>query len=250
MSAPAHLRVLAFGAPDGSLWAAAVDPPAGGHPALVIGTSATGESPVQIADGLSWDEDDGDAWTLTGDGVALSVIPLAHVTGEAEDSPATGPARGQGMCRVQGTVTTAAGDQAVDCVGVRAEGAAPADSVRLVSAWFSDADALELLAARPKPGTPHDGDAVSATLFDHEGWIPVGDPRLSTTYDGDSGQPTRCNLELWIGEGENEFPRRVAGEVSGPAAAVSASGVTLQVSPLATHSRGQDGSGVYVLATF
>ena len=254
MSASAPLRALAFGAVDGSLWAAAVDPPSGGRgrgrPMLVL-RIGTDQSPVEIADGLSWSVGDGGAWALSGDGVALSVTPIAPVTGEAEQSPATGPAEGQGMCRVQGTVTVATDSRAIDCVGVRAEagGRAP-DSVRLISAWFSDTDALELVSARPEPGAHHDGDAIRATLFDHEGWIPVGDPRLSTTYDGESGRPTRCTLELWIGEGENEFPRRAAGEVSGPGAAAGADGVSLQVSPLSTHSRGQDGSGVYVLATF
>ena len=73
------------------------------------------------------------------------------------------------------------------------------------------------------------------------------DPRLSTTYDGD-GHPTRATLELWITQGEREFPRRAAGEASGPAVAVAGDDATLLVQPLRCHARGSDGAGVYLLA--
>jgi glyoxylase-like metal-dependent hydrolase (beta-lactamase superfamily II) len=77
----------------------------------------------------------------------------------------------------------------------------------------------------------------------------VDDPRLSTTYAA-SGLPSRTNLELWIGEGENEFPRRVAGEASAEGAVLQVEDVDLRVVPMRCHSRGREGTGVYVLATF
>jgi hypothetical protein len=62
--------------------------------------------------------------------------------------------------------------------------------------------------------------------------------------------PSRTNLELWVGEGENEFPRRVAGEAAGDGAVLATEETELRVIPLRCHSRGREGTGVYVLATF
>ena len=275
MSQPgaAGLRALAFGTLDGSLWAAAIDPPSGGgggSPALVIGGAGeSGDGTAEgIADhpfgwrgGLTWSGPAGGAWTLSGAGVQLTVEPAARVepaADEAGHAPGRAAATGevQELCRVRGTVTldgAQPSERALDCVGTRiaVEAAAMArlGSARLVSAWFADAEALTLLALRPEASADHDSDAVAATLFDPDGWLPVSDPRLSTTYDA-AGAPTRANLELWVGEGENEFPRRAAGEVAGPGATVTAGPIALRVVPLGCHSRGQEGSGVYVLATF
>jgi hypothetical protein len=146
-------------------------------------------------------------------------------------------------------------ERTVDCAGTRivvpaprSAKAAPA-SARLVSGWLDDEGAFALVAVRPRNGDHQDDDGVTAALFDPTAWVAVNDPRLSTTYD-DAGAPTRTNLELWVGEGDDEFPRRAAGEVSGPAASVAADGVALRVIPLACHSRGLEGAGVYALATF
>ena len=82
-----------------------------------------------------------------------------------------------------------------------------------------------------------------------DGWVPVADPRLSTTYT-DTGDPLRTSLELWISDGEDEFPRRAAGEAAGPGAELATDELQMRVAPLRCHSRGQDGAGVYVLASF
>ncbi len=106
---------------------------------------------------------------------------------------------------------------------------------------------MTLLALRPGSEGHHERDLVAATVFEPDRWMSSHDPRLSTTYDGD-GHPTRATLELWIKQGEREFPRRAAGEASGPAVAVAGDDATLLVQPLRCHARGSDGAGVYLLA--
>jgi hypothetical protein len=257
--AAASVRALAFGSPDGSLWGAACDH---GAAALVLGCDGVSTG---VADGLRWESEDGGRWRLEGDGVQLTVSPAAAVAGEDPEGPAVAPDDPE-LCRVQGTIIVGAGgagsERRVDCAGTRAVAAASGSrrsapgAARFVGAWFVDGAALGVLALRPRKARHQDADAVTATVFDPNRWIPVGDPRLSTTYDG-SGAPTRTNLELWITDGENEFPRRAAGEAAGPGAtasagegAASADGLALQVVPLRCHSRGEEGAGVYALATF
>jgi hypothetical protein len=119
----------------------------------------------------------------------------------------------------------------------------------MVSGWFDQDEAFILLALRAAQAVGQESDLVAATLFDPEGWVPVDDPRLSTTY-AESGLPARTNLELWVGEGENEFPRRVAAEAAGDGAVLTTEETQLRVVPMRCHSRGREGNGVYVLATF
>ncbi|MFZ0043838.1 MAG: hypothetical protein WAK93_21185 [Solirubrobacteraceae bacterium] len=246
MSGSTEFRSLSFGDVDGALWGGAVE---FGTPALAFGATA---GTAALTDELEWSVD-GACWVLSGDGVDLRVEP-----GGEELDPLSPPASTEvtgleELCRVQGTVMLDGADRVVSCVGTRCvvdriEPTAVA-SLRAVSGWFSDDEAFALLAFRASRGRGHESDLVAATLFDPEGWVAVSDPRLSTTYAA-SGEPVRTNLELWIGDGENEYPRRAAGEVSGPAAVASRDGLELRVAPLRCHSRGRDGSGVYVLASF
>lgn len=231
MSSATGLRALAFAAPDGSTWGAALG---GEAPALVVGSPAGGAG----LPGLRVIEDDG-GWRLEGDGVALSARSLR---------PAVA---GAALCHVSGS----AGELAVDCpgvwVGLPAERAAghAAGSARLVGGLFADSSGLALLAARPDGVTHQGADETAAALFDADEWLAVHDPRLSTTYD-DAGVPMRTSLELWVGEGEEEFPRRAAGEAAGTGGTVALADGTLRVVPLRCHSRGEAGAGVYALATF
>ena len=263
-----ELRALTFGTLDGSLWAAVVDR---GAPALVVGTAGDSPAAEGIADGLAWADtpsgaQDGDAgaWTLSGDGVALTVTPMAEPVPVPDPEPSDGkpqptfqpPPEGpadQQLCRVTGTITIGGAQRAVDCVGtrLRADGkpVATAGSVRVTSAWFADDQAVALLALRPAKGEGQEHETLAATLFDAGAWVPVSEPRLSTTYDGD-GAVRAAGLELWITDGENEYPRRVAAERERGGASASAPQVRLSVTPLRCHSRGLDGTGVYVLASF
>jgi hypothetical protein len=242
-------RALAFGDVEGKLWGAALD---AGVPALVFGgPGATGSASGSTE--LDWSQE-GAGWKLSGDGFELHVKPGGEeLPQEAEPDPSGGVSGFEELCRVQGFIFLGAERHPVDCVGTRCvvDGIdlASLDSVRAVSGWFGDDQALALLAFRARKSTGHEADLIAATLFDPEGWVPVQDPRLSTTY-ADGGLPARANLELWIGEGENEFPRRAAAEAAGAGAGVKADGFELRVAPLHCHSRGLEGAGVYVLATF
>ncbi len=76
------------------------------------------------------------------------------------------------------------------------------------------------------------------------------DPRLSTTYRAD-GSPSRAGVELWLdvgGETQEQYPRRAAGEALAAGVAAASDGLNVEAHALRWHSRGQEGTGVYVLA--
>jgi hypothetical protein len=258
------LRAIAFATPDGSAWGAAMSD--GEHWSLVLSRADAAPAP----DGpLRVTEEPDGVWRLecgaaSPDGsVALAASPVeppvpAPSGGEADgrsDAELAGaafvPGEGPELCRVSGTVSR----RAVECPGVRValpppgSGKEAPGSARFVAGWLADGSGVGLIAVRPRRSDRQDADAVRATLFDPERWLAVSDPRLSTTYDG-SGVPTRVNLELWVGDGEHEFPRRAAGEASGAPSAETGAGAALQALPLRCHSRGEEGVGLYVLATF
>jgi hypothetical protein len=194
-------------------------------------------------------------WRLTGEDLELHVVP----GGEAEEmesgsDEASADLSGcDELCRVRGSLTIGGTARTIDCVGTRCvvdgvDGAS-LGSARMVSGWFGQDEAFMLLALRAADTVGQEADLVAATLFDPDGWVAVDDPRLSTAY-GASGLPSRTNLELWIGEGDNEFPRRVAGEASADGAVFAVEDTEVRVIPMRCHSRGREGTGVYVLATF
>jgi hypothetical protein len=244
-----QLRTLSFGDVDGEIWGAALS---AATTALVVGDGAGTVTTVGLAPS-QWSVDE-PGWRLTGDGFDLHVEPGGEELTSAPEEDAGETVTGfQELCRVQGTVILAGAEHLVDCVGTRSmiDGidAGSLDSVRAVSGWLADDEAFALLALRSLHDVGQESDLVAATLFDPDIWVSVDDPRLSTTY-GEFGVPTRTSLELWIGEGENEFPRRAAGEAAGEGASIAVEGFELRVVPMRCHSRGRDGTGVYVLATF
>jgi hypothetical protein len=233
---------------------------------LVTGPASEGSGSstalaASAADGAIDVTEDGDGgWRLESQDGVLSLLVVADdpPTPPAVDDPEPAPpvapfvpGEGPELCRVTGI----ASGQEVEGRGVRVRLAPPRSakealgSARFVAGWFEDGSAVGLIAARPRRHDQPDHDAASATLFDRERWLPVTEPRLSTTYDG-SETPSRVNLELWVGEGEHEYPRRMAGEASGGPSAAADGGAALQMVPLRCHSRGEEGVGVYVLATF
>jgi hypothetical protein len=247
--AASQLRTLAFGDVDGGIWGAALHAAA---PALVLGdrTGTTSSSGV-LQEGWS---SDGPGWRLRGEGFDLHVEPSGEEMTQAEAADSGETVSGfQELCRVQGVVNLGGSERRIDCVGTRCviDGvdAGSLGSARAVAGWFGDDDAFMLLSLRATEGVGQEADLIAATLFDPEGWVPVQDPRLSTTYTA-TGRPERTTLELWVGEGENEFPRRAAGEAAGDGGTYQAAGTDLRVVPLRCHSRGREGTGVYVLATF
>jgi hypothetical protein len=59
------------------------------------------------------------------------------------------------------------------------------------------------------------------------------------------------SLELWpVEEDEQEsgYPRRMAGEVIGPAIVATTPEFRLEARPMRCHRAGQDGTGVYLIA--
>lgn len=251
LSAANHLRTLSFGDVAGGIWGAAVHAT---HPVVVFG-DASGATWSAALPAEGWSAE-GVGWSLTGEGLDLHVVPGGEAeemeSEEGEDAGADLSGCDE-LCRVRGTVTVGGTSRTLDCVGTRCviEGVdgGSLGSARIVSGWFDRDEAFMLMALRAAEAVGHEADLVAATLFDPEGWVPVDDPRLSTTY-AESGLPSRTNLELWIGEGDNEFPRRVAGEASGDGVALSTEEAEVRVIPLKCHSRGREGTGVYVLATF
>ncbi len=245
-TATSQIRTLAFGDVDGGIWGAALDATAQG---LVLGDRSEETSAHRLASGWS---SDGPRWRLTADGIDLQVDPGGEELGQSPGDR-TAVTGFQELCRVHGTVTLAGGQRDLDCVGTRCEVAGldprTLGSARAVAGWFARDEAFMLLALRESGKVGQESDLVAATLFDPDGWVPVDDPRLSTTYAG-SERPTRATLELWVGEGENEFPRRAAGEASAYGADLKLDGCELRAVPLRCHSRGHDGGGVYLLATF
>ncbi|MFL5865063.1 MAG: hypothetical protein ACJ780_30585 [Solirubrobacteraceae bacterium] len=251
LTAANHLRTLAFGDVAGGMWGAALHT---ASPVLVFGDrSGTTWSSALSPEGWSAE---GVGWSLVGEGVDLHVVPggEAEEMESAEQRDTSADLSGcDELCRVQGTIVIGDSPRKIDCVGTRCviDGvdAASLGSARMVSGWFDRDEAFMLLALRAADAVGQESDLVAATLFDPEGWVSVDDPRLSTTYAA-SGLPSRANLELWIGEGETEFPRRVAGEASGEGVACEVEDTDLRVVPLRCHSRGREGTGVYVLASF
>jgi len=113
-----------------------------------------------------------------------------------------------------------------------------------------------LLTLRPRKSRGHEADLVAAAVLEPESAPRVTDPRLSTTYDA-AGLPARVGLELWFEtddtdeepeeETERQFPRRAAGEAVGPGIDWEVAGFKLHAALLRWHSRGSDGTGVYLL---
>jgi hypothetical protein len=242
------LRTVAFGDVDGGIWGAALTT---ANSVIVLG-DRDGVTSSSGALDAAWSAD-GRGWRLSGEGFELHVEPGGEDLAPASADPSESITGFQDLCRVQGTVTLGGVERGVDCVGtcclIDGVDARSLGSARAVSGWFGDDHAFMLLALRTSGSVGQEAELVAATLFDPDGWVPVDDPRLSTTYTG-AGVPARANLELWIGDGENEFPRRAAGEAVGEGAELQSNGLDLRVVPLRCHSRGQEGSGVYVLATF
>ena len=240
----ATLRTVAFGALDGSRWGAVID---AGEPVLAS-FGANGAGVVQTASELQLDGKD---WQVGGLTVSPVTVPSAPAQPDGSPAPALDWAAPPELCRVTESVIGVDRSEPATCIGIRCtvDDVALADvrSLRLVAAWFSETEAATLLSLRPTDRGDHAHDRLIGALFDPQRWIESIDPRLSTTYDA-AGHPTRANLELWIRNGDDEYPRRVAGEAGVGDLSGIAAGFTVQARPLVTHSRGNDGAGLYLLA--
>ena len=115
---------------------------------------------------------------------------------------------------VRGSVNVGGEGGTVDGLGQRGRSWGSPDwsrigRTRTVSAWFGDR-AISIAAIAAAGETDHGGEALSATIFEDDACVRVGDPRLSTTFDAD-GRQRRAALELWITD--DGPPRRATGDV-------------------------------------
>jgi len=242
------LRTVTFGDLDAGVWGAGW---AGPRATLFAGTAsdalALGACSIEGAQA-------NEEWTVTADGAQLTFAPAGEAAQEAQlhgfDQ----------LCQIRGTVTLAGAEHTVECLGRRAVRGQleldSLDSVRDFSAWFKPvesgepADGLAVTALRPRGSIGNDADAIAAALLEQGEAPTVAESRLSTTYS-EEGAPIRVGLELWLEadpEGEQPFPRRAAGEALAAVASVATNGFELQARPFRCHSRGREGTGVYLLA--
>ena len=239
------LRIVAFGSAQ-SIWGAAWY---GDRGQLLLGHQDGGEVVSDfISEGDAADED----WGLSGPELSLTLSGV----GEAAAEPELG--RFDQLCRVRGEATINGAKHPVDELGRRCVREPllqeRLESIRDFSAWFEldgERTGAALTALRPADARGHERDVVAAALFTGGGASVVAEPRLSTTYTAD-GSPSRAGMELWLADqddAENLYPRRVTGVASGPMLSSSAGDVALQARPFSCVSQGQQGSGVYLLAS-
>ena len=225
------VRVMIFADPEGRLWGGALD--AGQGALAVIGTP---EGPLALPAGKIALDVAGPEWKLTGGGLELTVAR----SGAAD--------AGVALAAVTGSVRAGDAELELSCPAICAEeqGDGALQSVRAVAGFFDEL-AFGLHAVRPARAKGHETDHVHASLFEGDTATVVDEPRLSTTLH-DDGSPARTSLELWVGEGDELYPRRAAGEASGPEARAAAGNAELIGAPLRCHAAGQDGVGVYLIA--
>jgi hypothetical protein len=237
---PDSLRTLTFGDVERGAWGAAWLPGPQATGLLVIGIGDAGTG-YEVAF-----EDSGDELRLRAEGLELIATPEGPAIELVDEDGA--PAGSERLC----AVTLALGpDSELRLPGRHGEhplGVMPdkLDSAREVSAWFDGTEGVAVLALRARKQRGQEQDAVRAVVIEAENPPSITDPRLSTTYSA-SGRPTRMTLELWSEEPE-QYPRRFAGESAGRAGEVSGGGWTVSAELMRCHSRGRDGTGVYVLA--
>ena len=121
------------------------------------------------------------------------------------------------LCRLEGTATVDGAERRVSCLGQRGHNWGVTDwdrmdLARTVCAWWDEDHALMLTAIRPAGAEHQDAEQMAAHLLEGEP-VAVADPRLSTTYDAE-GHQRRAGLELYVTGEDDEYPRRVAGEVT------------------------------------
>jgi len=247
--------LVVFSDQELGLWGVAVGGGDGQPGELWLASTGEGNTPPARAETNL--EMDGELWRVTGPGHELTVAPRAA----AAQNPDAGDELE--LCTVTGTVAIGeSGPAAIDEAAHQVElngsrcAALPSGklgSVRLLSAWFPGEAAVTLLAARPHNASGQDKDRITVAALGESEGVKLFDPRLSTTYDG-RGYPRRAGIEMWVGADEEGdlLPRRVAGALldATPIEAATATDgplENLRAHPLHCVSRGEAGTGVYLL---
>jgi hypothetical protein len=249
------IRTLAFAAPDSSFWGATWIPD-GDHSAQ-LACRAGGGGDVLAA--RMRGETHADQWRIEAEQVSLTFTPAGPTArGGLEDDGLNSIDQ---LCAVSGTLGFEGSERDISCTGWRSiletrvelEGI---DSFRQAAGWLDADQGLALLALRRRNSRAHDTDLIAAAVLERDMTPRVADPRLSTTYDA-AGLPTRVGLELWLepdeeaepvdDEAERHLSRRAAGEAIGSGVDWELAGFKLHAALLRWHSRGHDGTGVYLL---
>lgn len=231
--AAASAPIAIFGDLEADIWGIVIGGP---EPRAAIAGMTGADVTLRPAD---LDLEDGEVWTLTGDGFALRVERADAMTATVDSERSLEP------CRVSGAATIEAVEREFDVGGVRSSAVSTdgIDSLRLLGAWFPAGHEIALLSARPKGAKGNDHDRIGVIALGEEHAL-VLDPRLSTTYD-EHGEPLRVGVELWLGDDEDgeQWPRRVAGAATGS----RVDNDKLSAYALQCVSRSEPGAGVYVL---
>lgn len=213
-------------------------------PSLAV-AECNGEQP--LASPVQLDLGDSSVWTVTGPGCSLRIEAAEAGSTTAEAGSTTTQAGVIQPCLVTGSLTVHGTTRELVAPGVRSQrlGSPEHGRLRLFASWFPAGPEIALLSLRPDGSASHDRDRITMVARGEERPLVV-DPRLSTTYDRD-GNPLRVGIEFWLGEaGEEEdglLPRRVAGHATGAVA----SAATLRAHAFSCVSRGEPGTGVYLL---
>lgn len=240
------MLTLAFG--DLSVWGASWVSQADDGSCTMLGAGERGH--VLSGPRLRVEQDDGE-WRLEGVGAALTATPASDPVAVRTDQD--GIEGWDQLVRVSGRFELDGREHTVDCLGLRSAlgdvDLARIESIRAVSVWFDEDEAMALTALRPRKAKGHEGDVLAAAVIAADGSVPVEDPRLSTTYAAD-GWPSRAGIELWLtaADGEQQYPRRASGEAIGARAAALVEGFEVRAEPFRWHSRAREGAGMYLLA--
>jgi hypothetical protein len=231
-------QIAIFGDLEADLWGVVIG---GQQPRVLVAGLTDADLALQPGE---LDLEDGETWALVGGGSTLRI--------ELADATAATPkvAGALESCRVSGSAQIGETEREFDVGGVRSAQltTADAESLRLVGTWFPAGHEISLLSARPRGAVGHDRDAVSVVARGEEHPLVI-DPRLSTTYD-EHGDPHRFGVELWLGDDPDgeQWPRRVAGAMTGSRITDSAGDALLSAYATRCVSRAEAGAGVYVLA--
>jgi hypothetical protein len=230
--------IVIFGNSELAIWGLALG---GEQPRLVLTGLNTAPNGIELQSG-ELDREDDAIWTFAAGDNSLKIERAQATTATAESS-------GLEPVRVTGTARVSGEQREIDIAGALAGGRLDqkTGSLRLVGSWFPAGHEVNLLAVRPKGAKGQDKDAIEVAALGEKEAV-VFDPRLSTTY-GRDGEPRRAGVELWIGADEDgdQYPRRVAGVATGSAVRTTAGNLTLSAHALRCLSRGEAGTGVYVL---
>jgi hypothetical protein len=236
------VRAFAFGDVAAGTWGVAWTP--GGDGAISLGGA------VDSLPGLVTPE------LIDGEGTALLLTP-AGPAGRV-DVPDGALSSLDQLCTVSGTLRLGGSAQEIQAMGWRTTLTGKLeleriDSFRQTSAWFEPTQGFSLVALRPRKSRGQDADVAAAVLLEPEATHPVDDPRLSTSYNA-AGFPVRAGLELWLEEESGDqvessghYLRRAAGEAVDAGVDWEVAGFKLHAALLRWHSRGVDGTGIYLI---